>query len=94
MKDFPQLNFNWDSYQVKDYRLMNIVHQASHVFVFEDSNASNEKRDQNGTLNLIYSLDERMTPDSAVMHAIRKNFIRKVLIGYLNRIPVSKEGQS
>ena len=74
---------------------MNIVHQASHVFVFEDSNEKNiEKREQNGTLNLIYSLDERMTPDSAVMHAIRKNFIRKVLIGYLSRIPVSKEGQS
>lgn len=35
-----------------------------------------------------------MTPDFAVMHAIRKNFLRKVLIEYLSRIPISKDGQN
>ena len=92
-KDFPQLNLNWDSKETKDHRLMNIYNQASHVFVYEDGSDVPKYRENNGTLNLIYSLDERMTPDSAVMHAIRKNFLRKVLISYLSRIPVSREGQ-
>ena len=35
-----------------------------------------------------------MTPDFAVMHAVRKNFLRKVLIEYLSRIPISKDGQN
>ena len=35
-----------------------------------------------------------MTPDFAVMHAIRKNFLRKVLIEYLSRVPISKDGQN
>ena len=35
-----------------------------------------------------------MTPDFAVMHAIRKNFLRKVLIEYLSRIPILKDGQN
>ena len=33
-----------------------------------------------------------MTPDFAVMHAIRKNFLRKVLIEYLSRVPIPKDG--
>ena len=73
---------------------MNIYHQASHVFVFEDSNEKPDKLERNGTLKLIQSLDERMTPDHLVMHAIRRNFIRKVLIEYLSRVPVAKEGHN
>ena len=73
---------------------MNIYHQVSHVFVFEDTNEKDEKREQNGTLKLVKSLDVRMTPDFAVMHAIRKNFLRKVLIEYLSRVPIPKDGQN
>ena len=73
---------------------MNIYHQASHVFIFEDSNEKPEKQERNGTLKLIQSLDERMTPDHLMMNAIRRNFIRKVLIEYLNRVLIAKEGQN
>ena len=86
------MNLNWESKETKDHRLMNIYNQASHVFVYEDGSDIPKYRENNGTLNLIYSLDERMTPDSSVMHAIRRNFLRKVLYSYLSRIPVSREG--
>ena len=69
---------------------MNIIHQLSHVFVFEDTN--DPMGEKNGTLNLIFKLSIQQTiSDTAVMHAIRKEFLKKVLVGYLKQIPVKKK---
>ena len=87
-KDFPQLNFAPDHENFKDNRKMNIIHQASQVFVFEDTNDSEGER--NGTLKLIEKFIEHKTPDTATMHAIRKEFLKRVLVGYIKQIPVKK----
>ena len=44
--------------------------------------------EKNGTLKLIAKLKEYMPPDTEAMHAIRKEFIKKVFAGYIKQIPV------
>ena len=78
-----------DCNDLKDYQKMNIIHQVSQVFVFEDTN--DVLGEKNGTLKLIFKLKEHLTPDTQVMHAIRKEFLKKVLVGYIKRIPVKKQ---
>ena len=65
---------------------MNIIHQASHVYVFE--NMEDPETEKNGTLKLIAQLKENQAPDYAVMHAIRKEFLKKVFVGFIRQIPI------
>ena len=90
-KDFPQLNIRPGSTDIKDTQKMNIIHQVSQVFVFEDEH--DKEGDTNGTLKLIYKMKEHLTPDLEIMHAIRKEFLKKVLVGYIKQIPVGKKEQ-
>ena len=65
---------------------MNIIHQASQIFVFEDS--EDVQSENNGTLNLLARLKEHQIADTKIMHAIRKEFLKKVFAGYIRQIPV------
>ena len=91
-EDFPQLNIAPDSNILRDSRKMNIIHQASHVYVFEDINDVTSEK--NGTLKLILQLKEHMPSDNASMHAIRKEFLKKVFAGYIRQIPITTDLES
>lgn len=60
---------------------MNIIHQASQVYVYED--VKDPQSEKNGTLKLILQLKEHMPSDNTTMHAIRKEFLKKVFVGYI-----------
>lgn len=87
-KDFPQLNMKPGSVDLCDSLKMNVIHQYNQVFVFGDMN--DVVAEKNGALKLISGLKEHRAPDTAVMHAIRKEFLKKVLVGYIKRIPVGE----
>ena len=70
---------------------MNIINQASQVFVFEDIN--DIESGKIGVLKLFAKLNEHKTPDTQEMHAIRKEFIKKVFTGYIKQIPVKNNAK-
>ena len=89
-QDFPMLNLAPTSKTLRDARKMNIIHQACHVFVFD---SDEEDRETNGTLKLVAAMNEYEAPDFARMHAIRKEFLKKVLVGYIKTIPIEDESE-
>ena len=61
------------------------------MFVYE---SDEEDSEINGTLNLIARMNEYEAPDFAKMHAIRKEFLKKVLVGYIKTIPIEDESEN
>ena len=52
------------------------------VFVYEEMDDA-KNRDENGTLKLLENLPEESPPTLSEMHAIRKEFIKKVFTFYI-----------
>ena len=86
-EDFPQLNIPPNDLILSDSRKMQIIHQVSQIYVFEDR--EDPFSEKNGTLKLLARLEEHMTPNSDVMHAIRKEFLKKVFESYIRHVPIS-----
>ena len=69
---------NWPNGKIQ------ILNQSVQVFVYEEMNQNDAKnRDENGTLKLLEKLPEEAPPTLAEMHAIRKEFIKKVFTFYI-----------
>ena len=60
--------------------------------MFEDQN--DPQSEKNGTLKLISMMKEYGAPSNIIMHAIRKEFVKKVLAGYISQIPLEWDENS
>jgi hypothetical protein len=80
-QDFPQLNLSPDNKIFQEVYKINIINQVSQIFVYEDLKSTQARN--NKALRLIQELEEHPTTTIHEIHAIRKEFLKKIFAAHV-----------